>query len=99
MRVSPDYPPNYRDINAALGVVGTLSPIFCYGDTIYNPLHEEVIGYGAQYQFAKKAGVSGKVLEWALDGMARSLSGELYGHIISHNEAKCKIRNYAKTPS
>lgn len=132
MKVSIDFPPNYREIIDALGDVSEHQPIFCYGDTIHNPyarhitedliaherahserqrgqpalwwmqylydeqfrLQEEIIGYGTQYKFAKDAGVSGKVLDWALEGMARSLGGELYGNIISHNEARSKIRNY-----
>ncbi len=132
MKVVSDFPPNYRDIVDALGDVTAHQPIFCYGETIYNPfgrtvtedlqaherahstrqrgkpdiwwmqylydaqfrLQEEIIGYGAQYAYAKSKGVHGKVLEWALDHMARSLSGPLYGHIISWNDAKCKIKNH-----
>ena len=58
-------------------------------------LSQEIEGYGEQYKFAREHGVRGAILDWALDHMARSLSSELYGGIISHNEARSKIRNYA----
>lgn len=134
MKVSTEFPPNYREIVTALGDVSKHGPIFCYGDTIHNPfgrevtedlvaheqrhseqqgndpegwwmrylydtdfrLSQEIEGYGAQYAFAKSHGVRGKLLDWALDGMAKSLSGELYGNLLSHNEARSKIRNYAR---
>lgn len=59
-------------------------------------LLEEIEAYGEQYIFAKEHGVKGRLLEWALDKMAESLSSEVYGNLISYGSAKSKIRNYGK---
>lgn len=37
MKISKQYPPNYNDIYVRFPAVEVLKPIFCYGDTIYNP--------------------------------------------------------------
>lgn len=42
MRQSTDYPPNYREILDAIPAVLNTKPIFCYGDTIYNPHGREI---------------------------------------------------------
>lgn len=41
MKISTDYPPNYRDILEALGEQE--GAVFCYGDTIYNPFHVNIL--------------------------------------------------------
>lgn len=72
---------------------------------------QELDAYGRQYAFAKDAietmdanlkaegkrpGVSKtKMLEYALDSMARALSGQSYGFTLSYGEAVSKIRKYA----
>ena len=60
-------------------------------------MNQEIAAYGEQYAFAKEHGVKGKLLEWALDNMAKALSGEEYGSLISYGEARSKIRNYSKS--
>lgn len=52
MKHSSDFPPNYQEIVATFGDVSKRKPVFCYGDTLYNPFgvtitrdlehHEEV---------------------------------------------------------
>ena len=56
-------------------------------------LEEELAAYGAQLAFVQKY-VTGKLLDWAKDKMAESLS-EHYNLDINFNEAKCKIKNSA----
>ncbi len=58
-------------------------------------LQQEIEAYGTQYAFAKKH-TSGKLLDWVKGKFAESLSGPLYGNLISYGEAESKIRNYAK---
>jgi len=41
MKILTTFPPNYREISTAFGVRGR-GVIFCYGDTIYNPMRVEV---------------------------------------------------------
>jgi hypothetical protein len=133
MREKTDFPPNYHDILLSIPEVANGKPIFCYGDTIFNPhkveltpdllvheevhmkqqggapeiwwekylndtqfrLRQEVEAYGTQYAFLKRH-TGGALLEWSLDSIAKALSGKLYGDLITHNEARCKVRNYAK---
>lgn len=59
-------------------------------------LEQEIEGYGEQVVYARNAGVRGAMLDWLLDSLARSLSSDLYGGIISFNHARCKIRNYGR---
>ncbi len=59
-------------------------------------LEQELEAYGTQYAFAKAALKGGKLLEWALENMAKALSGGAYGGLLTFAEAKSKIRNYAK---
>lgn len=59
-------------------------------------LEEEIIAYGTQYALARKV-AHRKMSDWVKEKCAQSLSGELYGNIISYGEAESKIRNYAKT--
>lgn len=75
-------------------------------------LEQEIEAYGEQYVLAKeniekadeearketKVLAAGKtqLLRWALESMARALSGADYGNLISYGEAQSKIRNYAK---
>lgn len=59
-------------------------------------LAQELEGYGAQYAFLKEH-IHGKLREWVLDNMARALSGQTYGGMISFGEARSKIRNYQHT--
>lgn len=41
MKISLDYPPNYREIVDSLGDI--TGAVFCYGDTIYNPFSVEIL--------------------------------------------------------
>lgn len=59
-------------------------------------LQQEIEAYGTQYAFAKRYIKGGKFLEWALDNMARALSGPMYGNLVTHNQAVCSIKLYAK---
>lgn len=54
--------------------------------------NQELEAYREQYQLLKKAGMRGKILEYALDSMAEALSGEAYGSLLSFGSARCKIR-------
>ena len=40
MKISNDFPPNYRQIADTLGIDTTA--VYCYGDTIYNPHNREI---------------------------------------------------------
>jgi hypothetical protein len=42
MKIKEEFPPNYAAITAILGEVDHRKPVFCYGDTIYNPFKVEV---------------------------------------------------------
>jgi hypothetical protein len=42
MKISKNYPPNYQEIVNALGDVSKSNPVFCYGDTIFNPFGREI---------------------------------------------------------
>jgi len=59
-------------------------------------LQSEIEAYGEQYSFIKTLDMSSSLKKWALEDMAKSLSGEGYGNIISLPEAMAKIRLYAK---
>lgn len=62
-------------------------------------LRQEIEAYGEQYKFIStnlEPPMPTKLKDWALENMAKALAGDLYGKMISVNEAKCKIRNYAK---
>lgn len=50
--------------------------------------------YGLQYAYAKRQGVRGKLLQWALENMALALSGDSYGRLCVYGEAVSAIRNY-----
>lgn len=138
MKIKEELPPNYLDIVKVFPNLEETKPIFCYGDTIYNPwkrnvtpdleIHEEVHfkqqgtapdlwwdkylsdeqfrlnqeteAYGEQYKFAQKLvdeirGGS-KMKKWALESMAKALSGETYGSLLTYHEAEAKIRNYGR---
>lgn len=41
MKIKNEYPPNFNMIQMYLPL-GDSKPIFCYGDTIYNPFEQEV---------------------------------------------------------
>ena len=62
-------------------------------------LEQEIEAYGEQYLFAIKAGVKGKMKDWLKEKLAQSLSGELYGNLLTYGEAESKLRNYVKTNS
>jgi len=59
-------------------------------------LSQEIEAYGEQLAYAVKAGVRGRMYDWIKDKLAQSLSGELYGGIISYAQAESTIRHYAK---
>jgi len=132
MKIVNDYPPNYRDITAAIPSADSSKPIYCYGETIYNPhgrtitadlekhesvharqqagnpdtwwyrylsdpgfrLAQELEAYGEQFAFVRPL-IHGQLRQWALDSMAKALSSDAYGNLLSHAEAASKIRNYA----
>lgn len=39
MKIVKDYPPNFKEIDAAFGIRKTPGVVFTYGDTIYSPHH------------------------------------------------------------
>lgn len=61
MKIVEDYPPNFNHIIEVFGDIEEFTPIFCYGDTIFNPFkikitpdleaHERVHSY-QQMKFA-----------------------------------------------
>lgn len=57
---------------------------------------QEIEAYGVQLSFAKKNGVSGKLLYWLEDKLADALSGDVYGNLLTFGEAKSKIKNFSK---
>lgn len=60
-------------------------------------LKQEIEAYGTQYAFVKNKGkMPNRLLSWGLDNMAVSLASETYGNIINFQEARSKIRNFAK---
>lgn len=59
-------------------------------------LEQEIEAYGEQLAFAVKNGVRGKLYDWIKEKLAQALSGELYGNMISYQEAESRIRHYAK---
>lgn len=68
---------------------------FKYLNDVKFRVEQEIEAYGNQYVFISRA-LKGKWLKYGLNDMAKNLSSDLYGSIISHNEAVSKIRNYAK---
>jgi hypothetical protein len=42
MKISNKFPPNYQEIVNALGDVSKYNPVFCYGDTIFNPFERKM---------------------------------------------------------
>lgn len=59
-------------------------------------LEQEIEAYGEQYAFAKTLVKRVKMIDWLKGRLAMSLSGGLYGNLISYGEAEAKIRNYEK---
>lgn len=64
-------------------------------------LDQEIEAYGEQFAFVCRhipPEVSkNRIKKTFLEPMARALSGEVYGKLISYNEAESKIRRYAKS--
>lgn len=58
-------------------------------------LNQELEAYGKQYQYAKEH-LPNKALKHFLFLIASDLSSEMYGSLLSHNEAESKIRNQAR---
>lgn len=56
-------------------------------------LSQELEAYGVQYTVVRPL-LRGQMRQWALESMAKALSGATYGSLISHGEAVSKIRNY-----
>ncbi len=42
MKIVTEFPPNFEIIKLSLGNIEEHTPIFCYGDTIYNPFNIDV---------------------------------------------------------
>ena len=73
-------------------------------------LKQELEAYGRQYSFIKKnynemedearkrqkTVHASKAVEWGLEKMAEALASDTYGKMLNHNEARSKIRNFAK---
>lgn len=139
MIIKEEYPPNYLEIVKVFGDLTEKKPVFCYGDTIYNPfkvevtpdleihedthrqqqstapdiwweqyltdttfrLNQEVEAYSKQYQFACKLvdEIKGgsRMKKAILESIAKSLSGEMYGNIITYSQAETVIRKYQTT--
>lgn len=64
-------------------------------------LGQEIAAYGAQVRYimdvTKGEPESAKLVEYCLDESAKNLSSQLYGGLLTHNEARCKIRNFARS--
>lgn len=60
-------------------------------------LEQELEAYGGQYAFILKHIPNNALRKWKLEHMARSLSSDLYGNIITYGEAESRIKKYAKT--
>lgn len=56
---------------------------------------EEIPAFSAQYEFMKKF-ITNKESKIFLDRIARVLSSELYGSVISFQEAHSRVRSYSK---
>lgn len=139
MTIKEESPPNYLDIVKVFGYLTDKKPVFCYGNTIYNPfkvevtpdleihedthrqqqstapdiwwdkyltdttfrLNQEVEAYSKQYQFACKLvdEIKGgsRMKKAILESIAKSLSGEMYGNIITYSQAETAIRKYQTT--
>lgn len=54
---------------------------------------QEVLAYQKQYQFAKKITKDRERLNKYLHALARDLSGEMYGSILTHSEAIQAIKS------
>ena len=135
MKQSTEKPPNWEAIKKFFPEVDSPNwkPIFCYGDTIYNPtkqdlanrpdlivheevhmkqqgkspdfwweryflnpefrLEQEVEAYRAQYKYMSKHIKDRETLAWFLSEISRDLSSELYGNIISKQDAWSRIRS------
>ena len=66
-----------------------------YIDNTQFRLDQEIEAYRVQYKFIKNhPNIKSKNKENFLDKIASDLSSSIYGNIIKHNEAKCKIKNY-----
>lgn len=78
---------------------GELPDVWWYkylNDTEFR-LRQEIEAYGTQLAFALKLNIPWKLRDWIKEKLAQSLSGELYGNMLTYREAESKIRNYAKT--
>jgi hypothetical protein len=62
-------------------------------------IKQETEAYGEQYKFIKDKIKEKKIVNIMLERLAGTLCGEIYGNVLTFNEAKCKIRNYAKCKS
>ena len=56
-------------------------------------LSQEIEAYGEQYKFASPH-LTAKLKMWLKDNLAKALSSETYGSIISYREAERAIRKY-----
>lgn len=61
-------------------------------------LSQEIEAYGTQYALSLKIAPR-KISDWVKEKCAQSLSGELYGNLLTYGEAESKIRKYAKRNS
>jgi len=59
-------------------------------------LTQEIEAYGEQYHFAKKYVKNYILNAWLLENLAKALSSEDYGKMISYGSAVSKIRNHKK---
>lgn len=63
-------------------------------------LEQEKEAYGEQLLFSKKLdGVNRNMYDWLKEKIAESLSSELYGNLISYQEAERFLRCYVKENS
>lgn len=91
MRIVKAYPPNYKQIVAALGQK-SITTIYCYGDTIYSPsgvgLSQALIAH-EQVHSDQQARYTGGVSQWWTDYLAHPafrLAQEIPAHKAEYYE-------------
>lgn len=94
MKIEEAYPPNYEKIKERFDLTGK-APLFCYGDTIYNP-HKAIIRPDLEVHEAVHCLQQGdKIEEWwdrYLDDSDFRLSQELEAYVAQYTFIKSKVK-------
>ena len=78
--------------------IGDMTPELWWGKWLRDEkfrINEEAVAYGSQFRALKKTHKDRNHQCRILHDLARSLSGDLYGNVISHGEAMLLIKNYS----